>query len=166
MVIDTMTTKNMIPKTHGFTLVELMVTLSVAAILATVAVPSLQSMLQNNRMSSHANKLITTLNFVRSEAVKRNASITLTAKNSNNWHIGWTVTNANNDIIRDQAAFGGDSTLHGQPSISTLTYRPTGFLQGNAGASFALCDSRTGEIGRTISISTTGRINIDSRNCL
>ncbi len=55
----------------GFTLVELMVTVAVAAILMAIAVPNMRSVIQNTRISNQINELTSDLNFARSEAIKR-----------------------------------------------------------------------------------------------
>lgn len=62
---------------HGFTLVELMITLSIAAILLTQAVPSFTAMIANNRITSQINELVTAINMGRSEAAKRNTTVIL-----------------------------------------------------------------------------------------
>lgn len=62
---------------HGFSLVELMVTVAVVAIVAALALPSLTSVINNNRLTSQANELVSGLQTARSEAVRRNASVTL-----------------------------------------------------------------------------------------
>lgn len=62
---------------HGFTLVELMVTLAVLAILASIAVPGFQNLIQNNRATSMANELTTAMNLARSEAVKRGIEVSV-----------------------------------------------------------------------------------------
>ena len=63
----------------GFTLVELMVTIAVAAVLLVVAVPSFQSMLVNNRISAQTNDLVADLAIARSEAAKRGGRVTVCA---------------------------------------------------------------------------------------
>lgn len=87
-------------KEHGFTLVELMITLAVAAILFAIAGPSYRTFQANNRATSQANLLLSALNFARSEAInqgtivticpKSTASVTSTTCGSNaDWANGW-----------------------------------------------------------------------------
>ena len=61
----------------GFTLVELMVTVAVAAILMAIAVPNMRSVIQNTRISNQINELTSDLNFARSEAIKRGSDTTV-----------------------------------------------------------------------------------------
>jgi type IV fimbrial biogenesis protein FimT len=62
---------------HGFTLVELLVTLAVAAVLLTMAVPGFQSVMARNRVSGLTNELIAALNLARSEAIKGGYTVTI-----------------------------------------------------------------------------------------
>lgn len=66
----------------GLTLIELMVTLSVIAILATVAAPSLQNMIERNQLQTLTNNMVSNLYFARSEAAKRGFNISLCATNN------------------------------------------------------------------------------------
>lgn len=61
----------------GFTLVELLVTISVLAIVATIAVPNFQLLLSSNRLTAAHNEILSGLNLARSEAVKRREVVTL-----------------------------------------------------------------------------------------
>ena len=64
---------------RGITLLELLVTLAVASILLTVAVPNMQVLVQNNRTVSSTNELVSALNVARAEAIKRGESVSLSA---------------------------------------------------------------------------------------
>lgn len=59
----------------GFTLIELMVTLAVAAILATTALPAFSDLLDSQRLRATAQQIATDLRYARSEAIKRHAAI-------------------------------------------------------------------------------------------
>ena len=59
----------------GFTLIELMVAIAVAAILITLATPSFRLLIQNNRISGAANDFVSVFNLARAEAIKRGAVV-------------------------------------------------------------------------------------------
>ncbi len=62
---------------RGFTLVELLVTMTLVAILSAIALPSLSSFVTNSRVSSRANDFVAAINLARSEAVKRSSGVTI-----------------------------------------------------------------------------------------
>jgi type IV fimbrial biogenesis protein FimT len=76
----------------GFTLIELMVTLSIAAILLVVAVPAFTAFKRNAELTSATNTLLAAINTARSEALKtgRNAFVVPTS-NGSSWNAGWVV---------------------------------------------------------------------------
>lgn len=67
----------------GFTVVELMITIAVLAILLTIAVPNLSSVIDNNRVSGAANTLVTAMAYARSESVARAQTVRLCPANQN-----------------------------------------------------------------------------------
>lgn len=79
------------------TLIELMVTLSLVAILATLAVPSFNGALASNRLSSATTEVYTALVQAKSEAVRRGKRVTVCASangstcsnNPDGWNTGW-----------------------------------------------------------------------------
>ncbi len=87
----------------GVTLLELMVTIAVVAILTALAFPSFQTTMRSNRVSTAANELLTSMSLARSEAIRntRGAGVCATADGAScgaDWAQGWMVwgdTNAN-----------------------------------------------------------------------
>ncbi|MEE9346268.1 MAG: GspH/FimT family pseudopilin [Methylococcales bacterium] len=160
---------------HGFTLIELITTLSVAAIILTVGVPGFQTMVQNNRLTTDINRLITDLNLARMEAIKRGQDVTICKRNTagtdcddaNTWDLGWIVfsdpdrdgvVDAGEEIIRVTAELDtGISLTYGKDQV---TYDSQGFSYGFAG-SFVMSDARGSDYAKTRVISNAGRIRID-----
>ncbi len=85
-------------KQSGFTLIELMVVISILAILLGIGVPSFRATIEGNRITTVANDLVGALQFARSEAVKRGTNVTLCSSSdqatcSGAWADGWVVRN-------------------------------------------------------------------------
>jgi len=91
---------------RGFTLIEIMVVVTVLAVLAGLAAPSFRNMILSNRAATAASALQVSLNLARSEAVRRGADarVTIAANGvAGQWSNGWTVfvdrtTNANGAV--------------------------------------------------------------------
>ncbi|MDE2081846.1 MAG: GspH/FimT family pseudopilin [Burkholderiales bacterium] len=127
----------------GLTLIELMVTIAVAAILMATAIPSFQAMIQRNRVITEANSLVSDLQFARSEAIRQGLPVSLcvsadgrTCLGANTWHSGWIVfvdTAASGSIasgvtpLRKRDAFVGGDTFVADSGASALTYSRDGF---------------------------------------
>jgi len=175
-------------KQTGFTLTELMITLAVAAILLSQAVPSFLTMLQDNRIVTQANDFVTSLNVARSEAVKRGDRVTI-CKSANNtscagggdWQQGWIIfTDSNSDatvnntdeILRTHGSLDSNLTLSGVIGSVTsyVSYTNNGSSQivGGGGAqtgTIVLCDSRGfGDKARAIVINASGQIRTAPAN--
>ncbi|MDP1708618.1 MAG: GspH/FimT family pseudopilin [Gammaproteobacteria bacterium] len=72
----------------GFSLIELMVTIAVLAVLLGIAIPSFQSMLEKQRLVGAAEQLYEDLQYARTEAIKRNANVFVSFTTGSNWCYG------------------------------------------------------------------------------
>lgn len=160
----------------GFTLAELLVTVSVAAILSSVAAPSFNGMIQRNRVTVQQNDLLSDIMLARMEAIKRSHSVSMcsantagTACSGNNddWHQGWLIY-VNNDntgfydssedeLLRIHDPLAAGSTL--DYTYTTLTFSSRGFMSSNeVNARFAFCNSDDDmDYEREIKMLSTGR---------
>ncbi len=154
-----------IPKKQcGFSLIELIVALSIIAILMTTAVPSFFAMIQRDQLTTQANDFISTLSFARAEAASRGTRIVVcksaaphsTCAGAGSWEQGWVVfTDINGDdlytvaadgangILRIHEALGGNTTLRGDSNIgdSIAFQGGTGFAATPQLRTLSLCDS-------------------------
>ena len=174
-----------IKKNKGFTLIELMVTVSVLSILVVVGIPQMTQFAASNRLSSEINQIVGALNLARSESVKRGRVVTICGTttpnnngaicNSTDWEDGWIVFM---DVDRDREfdngtdikiKIGGEMTagntlrLFNSDNFGYLQYRPDGSLrdQGSDGfdeGTFVLCDqTANANIARAVNINRLGR---------
>ncbi len=67
---------NIINNIIGFTIVELMITLALAAVLLTIGIPSFTQLLRKNAITSQSNTILSSLLYARSEAITENNNST------------------------------------------------------------------------------------------
>jgi type IV fimbrial biogenesis protein FimT len=163
----------------AYTLVELLVVVALAAIVASLAIPSMSSLLNSQRSSSLAYAFLNSLSLARSEAIKRNARVAL-CKSANGlscthlggWEQGWIVFHdANNnatldqgeDIIELRGAVTAGLKLTGNTTVANyVSYSPSGSAKLISGAfqagTFTLCLEPVSEPDvRQVILSSTGR---------
>ncbi len=162
-----------IPRSSGFSLVELIVTVAIAGVLMAVALPSLSNFVKDNRLTTQANEMMVDLAFARSEALKRAANITVckstdgaTCNAGANWSDGWIVVNtAGGQVFRVHEALTDQITLVGTanaaPGLSNqIFYTRTGISGLGGPEEFRICDDRGPAQGRWIEVALTGRARI------
>lgn len=110
-------------RVRGFTLIELMVTVAVIALLAAVAAPAMVTLMNSNRLSSSAGELTSALQLARVEAVRRSAAVTVCGSadgvactNGASWAnwivVGTNNINANTDVV-SRGTLSGDLQISG-----------------------------------------------------
>jgi len=175
-------------RSTGFTLIELMVTVAIAAVLLGIAFPSMRSMLQNNRVTSAANSLIGAYSLARSEAIKRGgnggAALCPSADGAGcavSWAaaLGWIVfADANSDgvpdvngLVRSWSFNPTGMTFSGAPNL--VRFSPNGAVDvasvggaANLPLTFTVqIPDCTGDKKRQLSLAATGRISVQKLNC-
>lgn len=167
----------------GFTIIELLITLIVIAILMAAGGPSLRKFILDNRLASQSHNFMVDLMYARSEAAKRgrptfvcqatnpNPAVPTCTGDSGRWELGWIVyVDMNGDgqpdpdeVLRTQSRLGGSNTLRASQAswANKFAYRPTGTIDPAIDAGdevlFTVCDERGAASARAVRIERTGR---------
>jgi type IV fimbrial biogenesis protein FimT len=131
---------------RGFTLTELMVTLTIFAILLTIGIPSYRSVTTSNRISSEVNGLLGDLQYARAEAIKQGQTVTVCSSSdgascaaSTSWARGWIVfgdpnasrtVDANEPVYKAQTTFNSTDTFLADNNVSAVSFNREGFAFG------------------------------------
>lgn len=176
----------------GFTLIELMVTLAVAAIVLTVAVPSFRDLIRHNRLATQANQLVSALNLARSEAIKRGVRVTVcktddldavepSCSTTANWEQGFIVFVDNTHLsgnsrgvidepderVRVFGALTGSILQGGENFAEGISYLASGVSEGIKSGGAKGVSNGTFTLcnsgeGRAIRIGRTGRVLVET----
>jgi type IV fimbrial biogenesis protein FimT len=168
--------------TRGFTLIELIVTVSILAILVMIAGPSFVNTITSNRLSSDRDKLMSSLQFAKTEAISRNVPVAIcpstndtSCSNTNDWTDGWIIYIDENKtgliskvdtVIRVQEGLNNINVVHASqragltPSLF-IRYLPQGYASDSSpipAQTVGFCDKQNDVTPRTIIITqTTGQ---------
>lgn len=161
----------------GFTLIEMMVTIAIMAILLAIGIPSFQQLIINNRIVTNTNDLIADLAMARSEALKKGGSVVVTVcastdgascSGANDWSGGHLVfvdagsvgsVDSGDVVLRKMGAVEGLTvTASGFSTTGYLAYRSSGAVTSTQLGTFTVCKS--GYLGRIVTVSPIGRSSV------
>lgn len=156
---------------RGFTLLELISTISIAAVLATTAIPAFSGLVQRNRITTEINTFVAHLHYARSEAIKRATRVVmcrsadgLSCGRTEGWHKGWITfadTNANRELDAGESMLRVEAGEDNGIIITSgqrrrVVYQATGFSPGTNGT-YTFCDPDHPEWAKAVILSNTGR---------
>ena len=146
----------------GFTLIELMVTVLVGGILLAIGIPAFHNFVMNDRDIGQANSLVSSFNYARTEAVKRNTTGGVTVCASANgttcggtWSGGWIVIDPAGEVLSAIPAQGGTNTLTAT-SPAGVTFQSSGLV--TAPMTITICDARGASYARDVEVNAAGRV--------
>ncbi len=162
---------------RGFTLLELMLTCAIVAVLAGVATPSFRDYLANARRTSQVNALVHALHASRSAAIRRGQPVVLCKSvdgrhcaATGEWSEGW-IAFANLDRDSPAVVDPGEPVLLHQPAVQRLHIRGNRdaiiywpVSRAGTTASFTFCDARGPATARAVIVSQTGRPRTSDRD--
>jgi len=165
-------------RARGLSLIELLIVLSVGAILLAMAAPAFKSFVQNSRLTTQANTMVYALNLARSSAVKLDSTVEVCAStdgatcNGAAWTGGWIVCypvascavggGPGANVLTVAPKLGGNNTANeqvgGALAVSYLSNGQTNNGVGGTTYRFVFCDNRGKTSGQDVEINFTGRI--------
>lgn len=160
----------------GFTLIELMVALTIAAVMMIYALPAFNDFTTQRRMTTNVNAMISAITYARSEATRLGGLVTLQAVDAgdtdNEWGPGFCVTAAdpgNCDTELYHFDLGGAATMDAQGGLNnqdSMSFNSRGLIQGGLLGTIQLCGADAGDDpGRVININAVGRASILDLTC-
>jgi type IV fimbrial biogenesis protein FimT len=139
---------------RGFTLPELMAVVTIIAILGAMAAPSFSQLVASQRSKGVASDLFTSLTRARSEAIKRNAEVTLMPATAGNWQAGWRIPNpANSGNVLDNHGPVPGITVNGPANV---VYLASGRLKNATAPSFQISAAAVPQV-RCVGVDLSGR---------
>jgi type IV fimbrial biogenesis protein FimT len=159
-------------KSKGFTILELMLTISIAAIMAAIAIPNLTDMLTKYRLSNENTSLMLDFVLARGEAATRSSRVTVCQSSdgascsAGGWNTGRIVfvdkgtagsVDAGDEILRVSAAMKSGDTMISTTAATFLTYDSSGSPSSN----FTVSTCKSGYSGAKVIIYPTGRVRSD-----
>jgi len=122
----------------GFTLLELVVTVTVVAILSGLAIPEMTNVILKHRVQDTATDFFSALFKARSEALKRVGVVTLAPISPLDWTSGWQITDASSKVIDSHSPTARLAIATTPTSLPNIVYGPVGRITSPTGGEFKL----------------------------
>lgn len=157
---------------QGVTLIELMITVAIAAILVSVAVPSFQQMIANNRVESTAEKLRNSILHARNTSIKKKSGHSVVFDVENSEITGWRVgaTNDPGSILMRETVNDQVEVKENNGVGAEIKFDPYGYIAGDQDLVkriFAVCEKEGGSeviMGKAVVFSAGGMVMIKNAN--
>lgn len=153
---------------RGFTLIELMVTIAVLAVVLGIAIPSFSNIVSSNRVDGGAQELYGALQLARSEAVKRRARVSICRSNADydecadgdDWSAGWLMVTSDDELLRVWEAQG----LEIEGPSAGVTFLASGMVSSSEEFSITVPNC-TGDQVREIKVRIVGSATLTRGAC-
>ena len=155
-------------KNKGFTLLELLLTVAMIGVLISFAIPALHSTVQNNRLLSCSNKLVTAVQYAKSEAVTQKQTVLVTSQaNANgtpNYRVGFDNDSDNAvsaaELLQVISCEGEGITMSNSLGTDYISFGATGFRNDGQGTiTFTTCNEK--KLGKVFNVSIGGAVSSD-----
>lgn len=140
----------------GFTIIELMIVVVILVVLLSLGVPGMTQLIVKTRVKNASFDVYSSILAARSDAISRNKTITITPKSVGNWAAGWTITDSDGNIVKEQDALSGISASGPTLSYNSTGRLPDGTALANRRISLTAPDASVSD-GRCITIDLSGR---------
>jgi type IV fimbrial biogenesis protein FimT len=148
------------PRSGGFTLIELIFTVLLLAVLMTLAAPSLSNLVRDQRIKTATFDVYSAFIYARSEAIRRNATVDIIPESAS-WTNGWRIEVTGGPELKRQDALRGISiTDPDGAAVGTITYRGDGRLTAAAPEIVVKSPESDAITARCVRIDLSGRPNI------
>ncbi|GAB7528830.1 GspH/FimT family pseudopilin [Pseudomonas sp. 3A(2025)] len=144
-------------RAKGFSLVELLITVSVVGILAAIAMPSFTQTVQGNRADTEVGDLQHALNYARLEAINRGVTMRIAPVSGSDWTTELKVTRSSDTdtVLRTVAAMASGAAV-GTGNVAAIEFNNLGGMV-TPSAAVTMTYTR-GSLTRTLYVCLTGRI--------